>query len=158
MDESLTCQSQSGLEDSQDPDQPEDSPEDSPEDTPEDSPDEDSPDQDEEQYPVYRRSLGPGSSSDTEFWSGDREDNTGSRRSSRGGTTMGHLPVLTIEPPSDSSVDMSDRSVPADEQILIKTSKTWCSTNGTSLKSSQTCLSHLLPLNLRWELISNICM
>uniref|UniRef100_H3DBV8 IQ motif and Sec7 domain ArfGEF 2 n=1 Tax=Tetraodon nigroviridis TaxID=99883 RepID=H3DBV8_TETNG len=31
-------------------------------------------------------------------------------RSSGGGGGGGHLPVLTIEPPSDSSVDMSDRS------------------------------------------------
>ncbi|CAL9702456.1 unnamed protein product [Knipowitschia caucasica] len=107
MDESLTCQSQSGL-DSQDP------PEDSAEETPEDSPEEDSPDEDSlepEQYQNYRCSLGPGSSSDTEFWSGDRESSrSGSRRGSRGGNTPGHLPVLTIEPPSDSSVDMSDRS------------------------------------------------
>uniref|UniRef100_A0A3B3ZSC4 SEC7 domain-containing protein n=1 Tax=Periophthalmus magnuspinnatus TaxID=409849 RepID=A0A3B3ZSC4_9GOBI len=109
MDESLTCQSQSGL-DSQDP--PEDSAEETPEDSPEeDSPDEDSPDP--EQYQGYRCSLGPGSSSDTEFWSGDRESSrSGSRRGSRGGTAPGHLPVLTIEPPSDSSVDMSDRSLP----------------------------------------------
>uniref|UniRef100_A0A8C6T7F1 IQ motif and Sec7 domain ArfGEF 2a n=1 Tax=Neogobius melanostomus TaxID=47308 RepID=A0A8C6T7F1_9GOBI len=108
MDESLACQSQSGL-DSQDP--PEDSAEETPEDSPEeDSPDEDSPDP--EQYQGYRHSLGPGSSSDTEFWSGDRESSRGgSRRGSRGGTAPGHLPVLTIEPPSDSSVDMSDRSV-----------------------------------------------
>ncbi|XP_033485529.2 IQ motif and SEC7 domain-containing protein 2-like isoform X2 [Epinephelus lanceolatus] len=78
----------------------------------------------------------PASSSDTEYWggggggvAGGREDsreteggsNT-SRRSStpctecrgeyrgRAGGGGGHLPVLTIEPPSDSSVDMSDRS------------------------------------------------
>uniref|UniRef100_A0A3Q2QQA7 IQ motif and Sec7 domain ArfGEF 2 n=1 Tax=Fundulus heteroclitus TaxID=8078 RepID=A0A3Q2QQA7_FUNHE len=72
----------------------------------------------------------PASSSDTDYWgggggAGGREDSreteggsNASRRSStpctecrgeyRGGG--GHLPVLTIEPPSDSSVDMSDRS------------------------------------------------
>ncbi|XP_029282383.1 IQ motif and SEC7 domain-containing protein 2-like [Cottoperca gobio] len=75
----------------------------------------------------------PASSSDTEYWggvgAGGREDSreteggsNASRRSStpctecrgeyrgRGGGGGGHLPVLTIEPPSDSSVDMSDRS------------------------------------------------
>ncbi|KAM9344355.1 IQ motif and SEC7 domain-containing protein 2-like [Pholidichthys leucotaenia] len=78
----------------------------------------------------------PASSSDTEYWggggggsSGGREDSreteggsNASRRSStpctecrgeyrvRAGGGGGHLPVLTIEPPSDSSVDMSDRS------------------------------------------------
>ncbi|KAF1391074.1 hypothetical protein PFLUV_G00064820 [Perca fluviatilis] len=80
----------------------------------------------------------PTSSSDTEYWGGGggravgREDSreteggsgAASRRSStpctecrgeyRGragaGGGVGHLPVLTIEPPSDSSVDMSDRS------------------------------------------------
>lgn len=77
----------------------------------------------------------PASSSDTEYWGGGggggREDsreteggNNASRRSSTpctecrgeyraraggGGGGGGHLPVLTIEPPSDSSVDMSDR-------------------------------------------------
>uniref|UniRef100_A0A672I2J5 IQ motif and Sec7 domain ArfGEF 2a n=1 Tax=Salarias fasciatus TaxID=181472 RepID=A0A672I2J5_SALFA len=62
----------------------------------------------------------PPSSSDTEYWGGrggasGREDSreteggsTGSRRSSTPCTEWGHLPVLTIEPPSDSSVDMSD--------------------------------------------------
>ncbi|KAI3357016.1 hypothetical protein L3Q82_003651 [Scortum barcoo] len=80
----------------------------------------------------------PASSSDTEYWgggggggAGGREDSretevgsSASRRSSTpctecrgeyrgragGGGGGGHLPVLTIEPPSDSSVDMSDRS------------------------------------------------
>ncbi|XP_040909761.1 IQ motif and SEC7 domain-containing protein 2-like [Toxotes jaculatrix] len=81
----------------------------------------------------------PASSSDTEYWgggggggAGGREDSreteggsNASRRSSTpctecrgeyrgraggGGGGGGHLPVLTIEPPSDSSVDMSDRS------------------------------------------------
>ncbi|XP_029994305.1 LOW QUALITY PROTEIN: IQ motif and SEC7 domain-containing protein 2-like [Sphaeramia orbicularis] len=80
----------------------------------------------------------PTSSSDTEYWggggAGGREDSreteggsSTSRRSSTpctecrgeyrgraagggGGGGGGHLPVLTIEPPSDSSVDMSDRS------------------------------------------------
>ncbi|XP_035863879.1 IQ motif and SEC7 domain-containing protein 1-like isoform X2 [Sander lucioperca] len=80
----------------------------------------------------------PASSSDTEYWGGGggrgvgREDSreteggsgAASRRSSTpctecrgeyrgragGGGGGGHLPVLTIEPPSDSSVDMSDRS------------------------------------------------
>uniref|UniRef100_A0A3Q1C7D1 SEC7 domain-containing protein n=1 Tax=Amphiprion ocellaris TaxID=80972 RepID=A0A3Q1C7D1_AMPOC len=77
----------------------------------------------------------PASSSDTEYWggggggAGGREDSreteggsNASRRSStpctecrgeyrgRTGGGGGHLPVLTIEPPSDSSVDMSDRS------------------------------------------------
>uniref|UniRef100_A0A3B3UUC3 IQ motif and Sec7 domain ArfGEF 2 n=1 Tax=Poecilia latipinna TaxID=48699 RepID=A0A3B3UUC3_9TELE len=80
----------------------------------------------------------PASSSDTDYWgggggAGGREDSreteggsSASRRSStpctecrgeyrgRGGAGAGggggHLPVLTIEPPSDSSVDMSDRS------------------------------------------------
>ncbi|CAJ1084330.1 IQ motif and SEC7 domain-containing protein 1-like isoform X2 [Xyrichtys novacula] len=81
----------------------------------------------------------PASSSDTEYWGGGggagvREDSreteggsSNSRRSSTpctecrgeyrgrgggggGGGGGGHLPVLTIEPPSDSSVDMSDRS------------------------------------------------
>ncbi|MEQ2271713.1 hypothetical protein XENORESO_008204, partial [Xenotaenia resolanae] len=80
----------------------------------------------------------PASSSDTDYWggggggAGGREDSreteggsNASRRSStpctecrgeyrgRGGGAGGgggHLPVLTIEPPSDSSVDMSDRS------------------------------------------------
>uniref|UniRef100_A0A3P9N8Z8 IQ motif and Sec7 domain ArfGEF 2 n=1 Tax=Poecilia reticulata TaxID=8081 RepID=A0A3P9N8Z8_POERE len=80
----------------------------------------------------------PASSSDTDYWGGGggggREDSreteggsSASRRSStpctecrgeyrgRGGGGGaggggGHLPVLTIEPPSDSSVDMSDRS------------------------------------------------
>ncbi|KAG7519394.1 IQ motif and SEC7 domain-containing protein 2 isoform X2 [Solea senegalensis] len=80
----------------------------------------------------------PASSSDTEYWGGGggggggREDSreteggsNASRRSSTpctecrgeyrgraggGGGGGGHLPVLTIEPPSDSSVDMSDRS------------------------------------------------
>uniref|UniRef100_A0A3B4ZFY6 IQ motif and SEC7 domain-containing protein 2-like n=1 Tax=Stegastes partitus TaxID=144197 RepID=A0A3B4ZFY6_9TELE len=78
----------------------------------------------------------PASSSDTEYWgggggggAGGREDSreteggsNASRRSStpctecrgeyrgRAGGGGGHLPVLTIEPPSDSSVDMSDRS------------------------------------------------
>ncbi|KAM9856071.1 LOW QUALITY PROTEIN: IQ motif and SEC7 domain-containing protein 2-like [Aulostomus maculatus] len=79
----------------------------------------------------------PASSSDTEYWGGGgggggvggREDSreteggsNASRRSStpctecrgeyrgRAGGGGGHLPVLTIEPPSDSSVDMSDRS------------------------------------------------
>ncbi|XP_053706351.1 IQ motif and SEC7 domain-containing protein 2-like isoform X1 [Synchiropus splendidus] len=76
----------------------------------------------------------PNSSSDTEYWGGGgggREDSreteggsNNSRRSSTpctecrgeyrgragGGGGGGHLPVLTIEPPSDSSVDMSDRS------------------------------------------------
>uniref|UniRef100_A0A3Q2DIH7 IQ motif and Sec7 domain ArfGEF 2a n=1 Tax=Cyprinodon variegatus TaxID=28743 RepID=A0A3Q2DIH7_CYPVA len=79
----------------------------------------------------------PASSSDTDYWgggrgAGGREDSreteagsNASRRSStpctecrgeyrgRGGGGAGgggHLPVLTIEPPSDSSVDMSDRS------------------------------------------------
>ncbi|XP_077937605.1 IQ motif and SEC7 domain-containing protein 2 isoform X1 [Gasterosteus aculeatus] len=78
----------------------------------------------------------PASSSDAEYWGGGgggggvggREDSreteggsSASRRSStpctecrgeyRGRTGGGgHLPVLTIEPPSDSSVDMSDRS------------------------------------------------
>lgn len=77
----------------------------------------------------------PASSSDAEYWGGGgggggvggREDSreteggsSASRRSStpctecrgeyRGRTGGGgHLPVLTIEPPSDSSVDMSDR-------------------------------------------------
>ncbi|XP_069383729.1 IQ motif and SEC7 domain-containing protein 1-like isoform X4 [Paralichthys olivaceus] len=80
----------------------------------------------------------PTSNSDTEYWgegrgggAGGREDSReteggSSRRSSTpctecrgeyrgragggGGGGGGHLPVLTIEPPSDSSVDMSDRS------------------------------------------------
>ncbi|XP_072222484.1 IQ motif and SEC7 domain-containing protein 2-like [Leuresthes tenuis] len=75
----------------------------------------------------------PASSSDTDYWggggAGGREDSreteggsNASRRSStpctecrgeyrgRAGGGGGHLPVLTIEPPSDSSVDMSDRS------------------------------------------------
>ncbi|KAM6925387.1 IQ motif and SEC7 domain-containing protein 2-like [Xenentodon cancila] len=77
----------------------------------------------------------PASSSDIEYWggggAGGREDSreteggsNASRRSSTpctecrgeyrgragGGGGGGHLPVLTIEPPSDSSVDMSDRS------------------------------------------------
>uniref|UniRef100_A0A8D3EFR4 SEC7 domain-containing protein n=1 Tax=Scophthalmus maximus TaxID=52904 RepID=A0A8D3EFR4_SCOMX len=80
----------------------------------------------------------PASSTDTEYWggggAGGREDSreteggsSASRRSSTpctecrgeyrgraggggGGAGGGHLPVLTIEPPSDSSVDMSDRS------------------------------------------------
>ncbi|XP_037540525.1 IQ motif and SEC7 domain-containing protein 2-like [Nematolebias whitei] len=76
----------------------------------------------------------PASSSDTDYWggggAGGREDSreteggsNASRRSSTpctecrgeyrgraGGGGGGHLPVLTIEPPSDSSVDMSDRS------------------------------------------------
>ncbi|XP_027865864.1 IQ motif and SEC7 domain-containing protein 2-like isoform X1 [Xiphophorus couchianus] len=81
----------------------------------------------------------PASSSDTDYWvggAGGREDSretdggsSASRRSSTpctecrgeyrgrgaggggaGGGEGGHLPVLTIEPPSDSSVDMSDRS------------------------------------------------
>uniref|UniRef100_A0A3Q3WKB6 SEC7 domain-containing protein n=1 Tax=Mola mola TaxID=94237 RepID=A0A3Q3WKB6_MOLML len=82
----------------------------------------------------------PASSSDAEYWgggggggAGGREDSReteggsiASRRSSTpctecrgeyrgrpgggGGGGGGHLPVLTIEPPSDSSVDMSDRS------------------------------------------------
>lgn len=76
----------------------------------------------------------PASSSDTDYWggggAGGREDSreteggsNASRRSSTpctecrgeyrgragGGGGGGHLPVLTIEPPSDSSVDMSDR-------------------------------------------------
>uniref|UniRef100_A0A3Q3BHQ1 IQ motif and Sec7 domain ArfGEF 2a n=1 Tax=Kryptolebias marmoratus TaxID=37003 RepID=A0A3Q3BHQ1_KRYMA len=74
----------------------------------------------------------PASSSDTDYWggggAGGREDSreteggsNASRRSSTpctecrgeyrgrtGGGGGGHLPVLTIEPPSDSSVDMSD--------------------------------------------------
>ncbi|MED6285379.1 hypothetical protein CHARACLAT_028703 [Characodon lateralis] len=81
----------------------------------------------------------PASSSDTDYWggggggAGGREDSreteggsNASRRSSTpctecrgeyrgrgggaGGGGGGHLPVLTIEPPSDSSVDMSDSS------------------------------------------------
>uniref|UniRef100_A0A3B5MS16 SEC7 domain-containing protein n=1 Tax=Xiphophorus couchianus TaxID=32473 RepID=A0A3B5MS16_9TELE len=56
----------------------------------------------------------PASSSDTDYWVGgaggredSRETDGGSSASRR---SRGHLPVLTIEPPSDSSVDMSDRS------------------------------------------------
>uniref|UniRef100_A0A668UUP9 SEC7 domain-containing protein n=1 Tax=Oreochromis aureus TaxID=47969 RepID=A0A668UUP9_OREAU len=77
----------------------------------------------------------PASSSDTEYWGGggggsaggredSRETEGGSNTSRRSSTPCtecrgeyrgrggggGHLPVLTIEPPSDSSVDMSDRS------------------------------------------------
>ncbi|TDH11124.1 hypothetical protein EPR50_G00082290 [Perca flavescens] len=80
----------------------------------------------------------PTSSSDTEYWGGgggravgredSRETEGGSGAASRRSSTPctecrgeyrgragaggggGHLPVLTIEPPSDSSVDMSDRS------------------------------------------------
>ncbi|XP_061758494.1 IQ motif and SEC7 domain-containing protein 2-like [Nerophis ophidion] len=70
----------------------------------------------------------PASSSDTEYWGGGREDGRETERGSDagrrsgaecrgeyrgragGGGEGGHLPVLTIEPPSDSSVDMSDRS------------------------------------------------
>ncbi|XP_059188539.1 LOW QUALITY PROTEIN: IQ motif and SEC7 domain-containing protein 1-like [Centropristis striata] len=79
----------------------------------------------------------PASSSDTEYWGGGGGGGTGGREDSReteggsnasrrsstpctecrgeyrgraGGGGGGHLPVLTIEPPSDSSVDMSDRS------------------------------------------------
>ncbi|XP_061123544.1 IQ motif and SEC7 domain-containing protein 2-like [Syngnathus typhle] len=69
----------------------------------------------------------PASSSDTDYWGGREESRetdrggSGSRRSSTPCTECrgeyrgrpaagGHLPVLTIEPPSDSSVDMSDRS------------------------------------------------
>uniref|UniRef100_A0A8B9RF07 IQ motif and Sec7 domain ArfGEF 2a n=1 Tax=Astyanax mexicanus TaxID=7994 RepID=A0A8B9RF07_ASTMX len=54
------------------------------------------------------------SSTDTEYWGGGGSNN--SRRSTpctecRDYRLRGpHLPVLTIEPPSDSSVDMSDRS------------------------------------------------
>ncbi|KAM7410764.1 hypothetical protein PAMA_020954 [Pampus argenteus] len=77
----------------------------------------------------------PTSSSDTEYWGGGTGGVTGGREDSReteggsnasrrsstpctecrgeyrgraGGGGGGHLPVLTIEPPSDSSVDMSD--------------------------------------------------
>ncbi|XP_019746928.1 IQ motif and SEC7 domain-containing protein 1-like isoform X1 [Hippocampus comes] len=81
--------------------------------------------------PISRPPSSPlASSSDTEYWGGvsGRED---SRETERGGNASrrsstpctecrgeyrgrpaagGHLPVLTIEPPSDSSVDMSDRS------------------------------------------------
>uniref|UniRef100_A0A3B3CA67 IQ motif and Sec7 domain ArfGEF 2a n=1 Tax=Oryzias melastigma TaxID=30732 RepID=A0A3B3CA67_ORYME len=77
----------------------------------------------------------PASSSDTDYWGGggaggredSRETEGGSNASRRSSTPCtecrgeyrvraaggggGHLPVLTIEPPSDSSVDMSDRSV-----------------------------------------------
>ncbi|RVE71071.1 hypothetical protein OJAV_G00070750 [Oryzias javanicus] len=76
----------------------------------------------------------PASSSDTDYWEGggaggredSRETEGGSNASRRSSTPCtecrgeyrvraaggggGHLPVLTIEPPSDSSVDMSDRS------------------------------------------------
>uniref|UniRef100_A0A3Q1JDT6 SEC7 domain-containing protein n=1 Tax=Anabas testudineus TaxID=64144 RepID=A0A3Q1JDT6_ANATE len=61
----------------------------------------------------------PASSSDTEYWGGGGGGGAGGREDSReteGGSNAsrrsrgGHLPVLTIEPPSDSSVDMSDRS------------------------------------------------
>ncbi|KAM4563772.1 IQ motif and SEC7 domain-containing protein 2-like isoform 3-T3 [Odontesthes bonariensis] len=75
----------------------------------------------------------PASSSDTDYWGGggaavredSRETEGGSNASRRSSTPCtecrgeyrgraagggGHLPVLTIEPPSDSSVDMSDRS------------------------------------------------
>ncbi|XP_040008778.1 IQ motif and SEC7 domain-containing protein 2-like [Xiphias gladius] len=80
----------------------------------------------------------PASSSDTEYWGGGGGGGAGAREDSReteggsntsrrsstpctecrgeyrgragGGGGGGHLPVLTIEPPSDSSVDMSDRS------------------------------------------------
>ena len=62
------------------------------------------------------------SSCDTEYWSGgegaaERSGEYKGRRASvrgggaaaEGGGGRGHLPVLTIEPPSDSSMDMSDR-------------------------------------------------
>uniref|UniRef100_A0A8C7ZNY9 IQ motif and Sec7 domain ArfGEF 2a n=1 Tax=Oryzias sinensis TaxID=183150 RepID=A0A8C7ZNY9_9TELE len=76
----------------------------------------------------------PASSTDTDYWGGggaggredSRETEGGSNPSRRSSTPCtecrgeyrvraaggggGHLPVLTIEPPSDSSVDMSDRS------------------------------------------------
>uniref|UniRef100_A0A087XJB0 IQ motif and Sec7 domain ArfGEF 2 n=1 Tax=Poecilia formosa TaxID=48698 RepID=A0A087XJB0_POEFO len=61
----------------------------------------------------------PASSSDTDYWGGgggaggredSRETEGGSSASRRSSTPCTHLPVLTIEPPSDSSVDMSDRS------------------------------------------------
>lgn len=75
----------------------------------------------------------PASSTDTDYWGGggaggredSRETEGGSNPSRRSSTPCtecrgeyrvraaggggGHLPVLTIEPPSDSSVDMSDR-------------------------------------------------
>uniref|UniRef100_A0A8C6PY31 IQ motif and Sec7 domain ArfGEF 2 n=1 Tax=Nothobranchius furzeri TaxID=105023 RepID=A0A8C6PY31_NOTFU len=87
----------------------------------------------------------PASSSDTDYWgggggAGGREDSreteggsNASRRSSTpctecrgeyrgraGGGGGGHLPVLTIEPPSDSSVDMSDSSEADSPQGTIK--------------------------------------
>uniref|UniRef100_I3KBW0 IQ motif and Sec7 domain ArfGEF 2 n=1 Tax=Oreochromis niloticus TaxID=8128 RepID=I3KBW0_ORENI len=76
----------------------------------------------------------PASSSDTEYWEEGEGEVQGERRQQgdrgrqqhepeeqhplhrvsgrvqRQGRRRGHLPVLTIEPPSDSSVDMSDRS------------------------------------------------
>ena len=69
----------------------------------------------------------PPSSTDTEYWGlgvgreDSRETEGGGSSTSRRSTPCtecrdqrhrggGHLPVLTIEPPSDSSVDMSDRS------------------------------------------------
>uniref|UniRef100_A0A3B3USQ0 IQ motif and Sec7 domain ArfGEF 2 n=1 Tax=Poecilia latipinna TaxID=48699 RepID=A0A3B3USQ0_9TELE len=89
----------------------------------------------------------PASSSDTDYWgggggAGGREDSreteggsSASRRSStpctecrgeyrgRGGAGAGggggHLPVLTIEPPSDSSVDMSDRSTRSPSNVPL---------------------------------------
>uniref|UniRef100_A0A672ZXX3 IQ motif and Sec7 domain ArfGEF 2a n=1 Tax=Sphaeramia orbicularis TaxID=375764 RepID=A0A672ZXX3_9TELE len=65
----------------------------------------------------------PTSSSDTEYWGGGgagggrtaerrrecRGEYRGRAAGGGGGGGGGHLPVLTIEPPSDSSVDMSDR-------------------------------------------------
>uniref|UniRef100_A0A672I4K9 IQ motif and Sec7 domain ArfGEF 2a n=1 Tax=Salarias fasciatus TaxID=181472 RepID=A0A672I4K9_SALFA len=71
----------------------------------------------------------PPSSSDTEYWGGrggasGREDSreTEGGRGGGGGTEGGggHLPVLTIEPPSDSSVDMSDSSEADSPQGTIK--------------------------------------
>uniref|UniRef100_A0A672ZJH6 IQ motif and Sec7 domain ArfGEF 2a n=1 Tax=Sphaeramia orbicularis TaxID=375764 RepID=A0A672ZJH6_9TELE len=58
----------------------------------------------------------PTSSSDTEYWGGGGAGGREDSRETEGGSSTsrrsrgGHLPVLTIEPPSDSSVDMSDRS------------------------------------------------
>lgn len=111
----------------------------------------------------------PASSSDTEYWGGggggsaggredSRETEGGSNTSRRSSTPCtecrgeyrgrggggGHLPVLTIEPPSDSSVDMSDRSAckqPASTQQGALQNRAACrkqETSGRSLNSDVT--------------------
>uniref|UniRef100_A0A3Q4H401 IQ motif and Sec7 domain ArfGEF 2a n=1 Tax=Neolamprologus brichardi TaxID=32507 RepID=A0A3Q4H401_NEOBR len=118
----------------------------------------------------------PASSSDTEYWGGggggsaggredSRETEGGSNTSRRSSTPCtecrgeyrgrggggGHLPVLTIEPPSDSSVDMSDRSA-ALKRLVSESGQTRSPSNvPLPMPSARTLPSHPLPHPLHME-------